>query len=215
MIRSTTFRTLAGVSSLAMLLASGCNAGWNAYADEPLRRRVAALTPDHITAAEIEADICPREPLPLSSATLISILARIGGLAPTPDVGKREPWRRLRRITLHTDRGEVFEIDVARRDSLGQLPIVILQEDATGGMGFYYGDTLWSWLEDTPESMALAKRLEQLSPCAEQPGVGASDALRREGWVAMRTLPFVLALVSAGLGGAVGHGRAAETPDCN
>lgn len=167
MIRVTTLRALAGLGSLAMFLASGCNAGWNAYADEPLRRRIAALAPDHVTTAVIEADICPREPLPLSSDTLTSLLARLGQLTPTPHVGKREPWRRLRRITLHSDRGEVFEIEVARRDSLGQLPIVILEEDATGGMGFYYGDTLWSWLEGTPESAALAKRLELLSPCTQ------------------------------------------------
>ncbi len=167
MIRATTMGALAGLSSLAIFLASGCNAGWNAYADEPLRRRIAALTPEHVTTAVVEADICPREPLPLSSDTLTSLSARVGGLAPTPDVGRREPWRRLRRVTLHSDRGEVFEIEVARRDSLGQLPIVILEEDATGGMGFYYGDTLWSWLEGTPESAALAERLEERSPCTQ------------------------------------------------
>ncbi len=137
-----------------------------AWGNEKLQRKVASLTPDRVATATIELRECGKTPKSLDRNTLAELLKRIGALAAAPSIGKQEEWADWRIVRLRTATDERFKITVGSRESLGGKPIVALEQDPSGGMGFYVGDSFWSWLSQTPESLALGPVVTDVQPCS-------------------------------------------------
>jgi len=146
-----------------MSLACGCVP--KDWGDENLRGRITALRPEEVADASIALDECPRRPHPIGQGTLSELLRQVSLLNPAPDIGMREEWQEWRIIKLRTAAGETFEIDVSTRKSLGGKPIVVLEEDPSGGIGFYSGEAFWGWLKSTPDSAALESQ-QAATPCS-------------------------------------------------
>lgn len=146
-------------------MALGCGVNPKDWGDERLRVRIAALRPDLIAGASIALDECPRRPLPITQETLVELLRQIPRLVPAPDIGIREEWKEWRIISIKTAAGEAFEINVSTRESLAGKAIVVLEEDPSGGIGFYSGEEFWKWLQRTPESLALESPQVEPAPC--------------------------------------------------
>jgi len=146
-------------------MALGCGVTSKDWGDERLRGRIAALRPDLIAEASIALDECPRRPLPLSQETVIELLRQVSRLAPAPDIGMREEWKEWRIIGIRTTAGQAFEINVSTRESLAGKAIVVLEEDPSGGIGFYAGEDFWKWLQGTSESVALESPQVESAPC--------------------------------------------------
>jgi len=142
-----------------------CGVAPKDWGDESLRGRIAALRLEDVADASIALDECPKRPRPLSHETLSELLRQVSLLTPAPDIGMREEWKEWRIINLRTAAGETFEIDVSTRDSLGGRPIVVLEEEPSGGIGFYAGDAFWDWLSRVPDSIALESQ-QAAMPCS-------------------------------------------------
>lgn len=153
-------RSSAGLAAI-FLVALGC--GWGS---EAVQRKIAGLTPERIASATVELRECGTSPAPVANGTLVELLKRIDDLQPAPTIGAIEEWAVWRVVRLRTTSNEYFKISVGTRKSLGGKPIVTLQEDPSGGMGFYVGEAFWNWLSKTPESTSLDATSADLSPCS-------------------------------------------------
>ncbi len=159
-LTSSSTRSLAALAALLMV-ESGC--GWGS---EALQRKIAGLSPDRIAGATVELRSCDTSSAPIANGTLAELLKRIADLKPAPTIGTREEWSAWRIVRIRTTSDEYFKISVGTRASLKGKPIVTLQEDPSGGMGFYAGEAFWSWLSKTPESTSLDSTPVDLSPCS-------------------------------------------------
>ncbi len=161
-MRLTSFssRSSAGLAAV-LLIASGC--GWGS---EAVQRKIAGLTPERVASATVELRECGTSPAPVANGTLVELLKRINDLQPAPTIGTREEWTVWRVVRLRTTSSEYFKISVGTRKSLEGKAIVTLQEDPSGGIGFYVGEAFWNWLSMTPESISLDSTPADPNPCS-------------------------------------------------
>ncbi len=143
-----------------LILLSAC--GWGS---EKVRQRIVQLNPKQVVEATIDLDRCPGAPMKVSATTLAELLSQTAALIPAQDIGYQEEWKEWRSVVLKLESNEDIKISVATRESLHGVPIVILKERPTGGIGFYAGEQFWQWLRSTPESVALAAEGAEVEPC--------------------------------------------------
>ena len=136
---------------------AGCSrfADWG---DEKLRSQMSALKLEELVAVTLEDSQCRGEPESVSRETASELIAHIASLRVATDIGKREPWLDLRTLKVKTASGRSFRISIGTRESLGPLLIVGIEEEPSGGIGFYSGEGFWKWLRGTPEFLALEGR---------------------------------------------------------